>query len=64
VRRGACRPHGRASSAFAGRDVTAIALQLPDAAFRSTPIGLWARTLLRAPAPGIGAVHLDNSLRL
>ena len=31
------------SNAFAGRDVTAIALQLPDAAFRSTRIGLWAR---------------------
>jgi hypothetical protein len=34
------------SNAFAGRDVTAIALQLPDAAFRSTRIGLWARISL------------------
>jgi hypothetical protein len=31
------------SNAFAGRDVTAIALQLPDAAFGGTRIGLWAR---------------------
>jgi hypothetical protein len=34
------------SNAFAGRDVTAIALQLPDAAFGSTRIGLWARISL------------------
>jgi len=31
------------SNAFAGRDVTAIALQLPDAALGSTRIALWAR---------------------
>jgi len=34
------------SNAFAGRDVTAIALQLPDAALGSTRIGLWARISL------------------
>jgi hypothetical protein len=34
------------SNAFAGRDVTAIALQLPDAAFGSTRIGLWGRISL------------------
>jgi hypothetical protein len=34
------------SNAFAGRDVTAIALQLPDAAFGGTQIGLWARISL------------------
>ena len=31
------------SNAFAGRDVTAITLQLPDAAFGSTRFSLWAR---------------------
>ncbi len=31
------------SNAFVGRDVTAIALQLPDAALGSTRIALWAR---------------------
>jgi hypothetical protein len=39
------------SNAFAGRDVTAIALQLPDAAFRSTRIALWARISLHGHAP-------------
>jgi hypothetical protein len=34
------------SNTFAGRDVTAIALQLPDAAFGGTRIGLWARISL------------------
>jgi hypothetical protein len=34
------------SNTFAGRDVTAIALQLPDAAFGSTRIALWARISL------------------
>jgi hypothetical protein len=34
------------SNAFAGRDVTAIALQLPDGAFGSTRIALWARISL------------------
>src|SRR5215813_5796236 len=34
------------SNAFAGRDVTAIALQLPDAALGSTRVGLWARITL------------------
>ncbi len=34
------------SNTFAGRDVTAIALQLPDAALGSTRIGLWARISL------------------
>src|SRR5262249_61622401 len=29
-------------NAFAGRDVTAIALQLPDAALGGAPVGLWA----------------------
>jgi hypothetical protein len=39
------------SSAFAGRDVTAIALQLPDIAFGSTRIGLWARIILNDHTP-------------
>jgi hypothetical protein len=34
------------SNAFAGRDVTAIALQLPDATLGGTRIGLWARISL------------------
>jgi hypothetical protein len=34
------------SNTFAGRDVTAIALQLPDTAFGSSKIGLWARISL------------------
>jgi hypothetical protein len=34
------------SNTFAGRDVTAIALQLPDAALGSTRIALWARITL------------------
>jgi hypothetical protein len=34
------------SNAFAGRDVTAIALQLPDAALGGTRIALWARISL------------------
>ena len=34
------------SNTFAGRDVTAIALQLPDAALASTQIALWARISL------------------
>jgi len=34
------------SNAFAGRDVTAIALQLPDAALGGARIGLWARISL------------------
>ena len=36
---------------FAGRDVTAIALQLPDAALGSTPIALWARICLTDHTP-------------
>jgi hypothetical protein len=39
------------SNAFAGRDVTAIALQLPDAAFGSTRIALWARISLCGHTP-------------
>ena len=39
------------SNAFAGRDVTAIALQLPDAALGSTRIGLWARISLYSHVP-------------
>jgi hypothetical protein len=39
------------SNAFAGRDVTAIALQLPDAAFGSAWIGLWARVSLNGHGP-------------
>jgi len=39
------------SNAFAGRDVTAIALQLPDAALGSARIGLWARISLDGHAP-------------
>jgi hypothetical protein len=39
------------SNAFAGRDVTAIALQLPDAALCSTRIALWARISLYGHAP-------------
>src|SRR5215471_2007784 len=39
------------SNAFAGRDVTAIALQLPDAALGSTRIGLWARISLDGHVP-------------
>jgi len=39
------------SNAFAGRDVTAIALQLPDAALGSTRITLWARISLEGHAP-------------
>jgi hypothetical protein len=39
------------SNAFAGRDVTAIALQLPDAALGSTRIALWARIRLDGHTP-------------
>ena len=39
------------NNAFAGRDVTAIALQLPDAALGSTRIALWARISLYGHAP-------------
>jgi hypothetical protein len=39
------------SNTFAGRDVTAIALQLPDAALGSTQIALWARISLYGHAP-------------
>jgi len=39
------------SNAFAGRDVTAIALQLPDAALGSTRLGLWARICLNDHTP-------------
>jgi hypothetical protein len=39
------------SNAFAGRDVTAIALQLPDAALGGTRIALWARISLYDHAP-------------
>jgi hypothetical protein len=39
------------SSAFAGRDVTAIALQLPDAALGGTRIALWARISLEGDGP-------------
>ncbi len=39
------------SNTFAGRDVTAVALQLPDAAFASTRIALWARISLAGHAP-------------
>jgi Domain of unknown function (DUF4331) len=39
------------SNTFAGRDVTAIALQLPDAAFGSFRIALWARISLYGHAP-------------
>jgi Domain of unknown function (DUF4331) len=37
------------SNLFVGRDVTAIALQLPDAALGSTRIALWARINLDSP---------------
>jgi hypothetical protein len=40
------------SNTFAGRDVTAIALQLPDAALGGTRVALWARISL----PGDGQV--------
>jgi hypothetical protein len=39
------------SNTFAGRDVTAIALQLPDVALGSTQIALWARISLYGHAP-------------
>jgi hypothetical protein len=39
------------SNTFAGRDVTAIALQLPDAALGSTRLALWARISLHGHAP-------------
>src|SRR5262245_1801277 len=39
------------SNAFAGRDVTAIALQLPDAALGGTRVGLWARISLDGHVP-------------
>jgi hypothetical protein len=39
------------SNTFAGRDVTAIALQLPDAALGSTRIALWARISVDGHAP-------------
>lgn len=39
------------SNAFAGRDVTAIALQLPDAALGGTRIALWARISLHGDGP-------------
>src|SRR5262249_22755097 len=39
------------SNAFAGRDVTAIALQLPDTALGSTRISLWARISLYGHVP-------------
>jgi Domain of unknown function (DUF4331) len=39
------------SNAFAGRDVTAIALQLPDAALGGARIGLWARISLYDHTP-------------
>jgi hypothetical protein len=38
------------SNTFAGRDVTAIALQLPDAALGSARIALWARISLQGHA--------------
>jgi hypothetical protein len=38
-------------NAFAGRDVTAIALQLPDAALGGARIGLWARISLYGHIP-------------
>jgi hypothetical protein len=40
------------SNAFAGRDVTAIALQLPDAALGSSRIALWARISLDGDGHG------------
>jgi Domain of unknown function (DUF4331) len=39
------------SNTFAGRDVTAIALQLPDAALGSTRVALWARISLYGHGP-------------
>ena len=39
------------SNAFAGRDVTAIALQLPDETLGGTRIGLWARINLADHVP-------------
>ena len=39
------------SNTFAGRDVTAIALQLPDAALGSARIALWARVSLHDHVP-------------
>ena len=38
-------------NAFAGRDVTAIALQLPDAALGGARVGLWARISLGGHPP-------------
>jgi hypothetical protein len=39
------------SNAFAGRDVTAIALQLPDAVLGSTRVALWGRISLYGHTP-------------
>jgi hypothetical protein len=39
------------SNTFAGRDVTAVALQLPDAALGGTRIALWARISLHGDGP-------------
>jgi hypothetical protein len=39
------------SNIFAGRDVTAVALQLPDAALDTTRTALWARISLYGHAP-------------
>jgi Domain of unknown function (DUF4331) len=39
------------SNTFAGRDVTAIALQLPDTAFGSPKIALWGRISLHGHTP-------------
>jgi hypothetical protein len=39
------------SNTFAGRDVTAIALQLPDTAFGSSKVALWARISLHGHTP-------------
>jgi hypothetical protein len=39
------------SSAFGGRDVTAVALQVPDAALGGTRIALWARISLEGVGP-------------
>jgi hypothetical protein len=37
---------------LAGRNVTAIALQVPDATFRGTGVAVWARLTLSGHAPG------------
>jgi len=50
------------SNIFAGRDVTAIALQIPDADLGGTQIAVWARISLFGHAPQLQVSRIGQAM--